>query len=450
MGLHEAIRVQSFTTYGFPCYGLFVQEGCVISKGTCIWWCDPGKDSVRTYTKEQISNAPTQPMSFQQVLSITNQGTITSEKLPDILLPNPQGAMTTYSYMIEDDCFASTPYPEEDLSNYINHSCAPNIAYRGDQRLVALRDISTGEQIVYDYAFTETPDSLHYGMRCRCGAAQCRGFLDFLQYQDPAYIRQNYDHCSSFIQRKMIEHGWVHPDVVRRQVRWNTEDDDMEYGLFACQSIASGTPILTLAGKVVSGPFVSNLSFREQEMSWQMDDDLWQVPHPIHFHDSTKGAMRFETGNYINHSCQPNCGMLDSVRVVSIRDIAANEAVTMDYAMVNKTFRSVRCYCGSPSCRGIVTSDDYKSVGHRFFDYLSPFLKAKYMKALAREVEHKATMTTTSSSSSSHASSSIFSIEDSSSGNFSIPWTFSHTDDDDDDDHSDASTSSSTDLNEPK
>ena len=38
--------------------------------------------------------------------------------------------IVTYSYMLDDDVFGSTPTPEEDTSYYFNHSCAPNCWYQ--------------------------------------------------------------------------------------------------------------------------------------------------------------------------------------------------------------------------------------------------------------------------------------------------------------------------------
>ena len=40
--------------------------------------------------------------------------------------PTARQAIVTYSYMLDDDLFGSTPTPEEDTSYFFNHSCAPN------------------------------------------------------------------------------------------------------------------------------------------------------------------------------------------------------------------------------------------------------------------------------------------------------------------------------------
>ena len=59
---------------------------------------------------------------------------------------------------------------------FINHSCAPNTYIRCTPvraEFYALRDIRPGEELTADYGETQ-----HDGrLRCRCGAAACRGFL---------------------------------------------------------------------------------------------------------------------------------------------------------------------------------------------------------------------------------------------------------------------------------
>ncbi len=59
---------------------------------------------------------------------------------------------------------------------YINHSCEPNTFMRCTAEraeFYALRDIARGEELTVDYG-----TSHHDGrLRCRCGAAECRGFL---------------------------------------------------------------------------------------------------------------------------------------------------------------------------------------------------------------------------------------------------------------------------------
>lgn len=91
-----------------------------------------------------------------------------------------------------------------------------------------------------------------------------------------------------------------------------------------------------------------------------------------------------ETGDYINHSCDPNCGMKNAVCVVTMRDIAVGEAITFDYAMVNIGYRYIQaesfaCNCGADTCRGTISAADYNMVGYRYLDFLSRFAREMYL-----------------------------------------------------------------------
>ena len=60
---------------------------------------------------------------------------------------------------------------------YLNHSCAPNCFLEEAEGRVyvgAERDIAAGEELTIDYAYdANTPLE-----PCRCGAAECRGYLN--------------------------------------------------------------------------------------------------------------------------------------------------------------------------------------------------------------------------------------------------------------------------------
>jgi SET domain-containing protein len=68
-------------------------------------------------------------------------------------------------------------------ARWINHSCAPNcdaVIDGGRIWIETIRDISPGEELAYDYAFTlperHTP-AAKKRFPCRCGAASCRGTM---------------------------------------------------------------------------------------------------------------------------------------------------------------------------------------------------------------------------------------------------------------------------------
>ncbi|MCU0488096.1 MAG: SET domain-containing protein-lysine N-methyltransferase, partial [Anaerolineales bacterium] len=64
------------------------------------------------------------------------------------------------------------PFGEPEPADYFNHSCNPNAGLFGQNALVALRPISAGEEVCFDYAMS---DSTPYDeFQCGCGEPNCR------------------------------------------------------------------------------------------------------------------------------------------------------------------------------------------------------------------------------------------------------------------------------------
>ena len=54
----------------------------------------------------------------------------------------------------------------------MNHACEPNAAIRG-RGVAAIRPISAGEEVTFDYNTTEYDMAAPFA--CRCGSQRCRG-----------------------------------------------------------------------------------------------------------------------------------------------------------------------------------------------------------------------------------------------------------------------------------
>jgi len=67
----------------------------------------------------------------------------------------------------------------DEISRAFRHSCAPNSGLCKSSQLIAIRDISKGEEITYDYSSTVGPNipSSLWEMRCNCGSNKCRKIL---------------------------------------------------------------------------------------------------------------------------------------------------------------------------------------------------------------------------------------------------------------------------------
>jgi hypothetical protein len=79
-----------------------------------------------------------------------------------------------YSYDIDYDLVIGTFDWEnaKHISNFMNHSCNPNMIYDLNDNIIARRDIIAGEELTIDYGnFIVNMDQ---EFTCSCGAEQCR------------------------------------------------------------------------------------------------------------------------------------------------------------------------------------------------------------------------------------------------------------------------------------
>jgi len=61
------------------------------------------------------------------------------------------------------------------------------------------------------------------------------------------------------------------------------------------------------------------------------------------------------SGVFVNHSCDPNTGVRDDVRLVALRDLIAGEEIRYDYSTtMDEDHWTLQCRCGSRGCRGVV------------------------------------------------------------------------------------------------
>ncbi len=87
----------------------------------------------------------------------------------------------TYALILDGDGGETVLWDLVDQTRWFNHSCDPNTEVLSEWDAgaklvrawwVATRDLATGEEITYDYAF-----SAEVAEACHCGAARCRGLI---------------------------------------------------------------------------------------------------------------------------------------------------------------------------------------------------------------------------------------------------------------------------------
>jgi len=122
-------------------------------------------------------------------------------------------------------------------------------------------------------------------------------------------------------------------------------------GLFALKPIPARTVVSRVGGRLVSGAELQaafDAAARDPKHPYidtiTVDDDVHLILPPR------------RPNGYGNHSCEPNLWWIDAYAQAALRDIAAGEELTNDYATSTGVadFR-MDCACGTSSCRGVVT-----------------------------------------------------------------------------------------------
>ena len=93
--------------------------------------------------------------------------------------------------------------PSGGIDDLVNHSCDPNtglVIEGSDVRLVAIKDIKTGEEVVWDYSTTMAEDK--WEMDCACGSSVCRKKI------------RDFKHLRKDLQQKYIKLGIVPQFIV--------------------------------------------------------------------------------------------------------------------------------------------------------------------------------------------------------------------------------------------
>lgn len=80
-----------------------------------------------------------------------------------------------------------------------------------------------------------------------------------------------------------------------------------------------------------------------------------------------------------NHSCDPNIAVQGQIIFVALREIAAGEELTHDWATTDDAVYALECRCGSAACRHIITGKDWhqKDLQQKYRGLFSWYLEQK-------------------------------------------------------------------------
>ncbi|MHC5006145.1 MAG: SET domain-containing protein [Planctomycetota bacterium] len=117
-------------------------------------------------------------------------------------------------------------------------------------------------------------------------------------------------------------------------------DTNVGRGVFVTRDFAADEEILQFRGEVID--FATSLAKGEREC------DAFQIGPDVYLDLESPGVL-------INHSCEPNTGIRDDVRLVALRDLQAGEEIRYDYSTtMDEDHWELECRCGARQCRGLI------------------------------------------------------------------------------------------------
>ena len=93
---------------------------------------------------------------------------------------------------------------EKDFSDYINHSCQPNIGMDDCITMVSIHEIKKDEELVCDYSFWEADEDWIMKYPCNCGSKKCRKAISGKDWRKVQINDPYFSFYAPFIQRRII------------------------------------------------------------------------------------------------------------------------------------------------------------------------------------------------------------------------------------------------------
>ena len=159
------------------------------------------------------------------------------------------------------------------------------------------------------------------------------------------------------------------PNYLSQKIKMRNLPEKGGYGVFAIEPFKKDEVLIVWGGSVVNEEEFTRVSDYERIHGLQVEENLFQIP-----------LTENDPAEMVNHSCDPNAGILGQITLVAFRDINAGEEICFDYAMSDSNpYDEFNCQCGSPHCRGRITADDWRhpDLQKRYKGYFSAYLQRR-------------------------------------------------------------------------
>ena len=142
-----------------------------------------------------------------------------------------------------------------------------------------------------------------------------------------------------------MRQSWLSPLATRRPA------GTKGMGIFADVGISAGTTVAGFGGCVVDRAELNAQADEIRTHALQIDDDLFIA-----------SELPFADADYVNHSCDPNCGIVGSILLVTMRDVGSRRGALL--RLRDDRHRRLRripvLLLGTELCRGTITGADWK------------------------------------------------------------------------------------------
>ena len=142
----------------------------------------------------------------------------------------------------------------------------------------------------------------------------------------------------------------IHPDTELRKV-----DETIGYGVFATRPIPKGTILYVKDSLEIE---VAPEQFEGMDSQYQMIVNWFS-----YIDEHGYRVISWDIAKYVNHHCESNSISTGYGFEIATRDIDAGEEITDEYGIFNIP-EPLRCHCGSPNCRGLISKQDWDVCGH--------------------------------------------------------------------------------------
>ena len=124
-------------------------------------------------------------------------------------------------------------------------------------------------------------------------------------------------------------------------------------GLCAARDIKMGEKIIEYVGK--------KITHKQAENNTKYGYDITYL-FTINKRYLLDGDFKFNTARLINHSCDPNCEVLDTSKtkiwITAMKDIKKGEELSYDYGFgFDSNYKDHKCKCGSKNCVGFIVRE---------------------------------------------------------------------------------------------